>query len=56
MKFNPHVNIVSHHANIKGHEFGHSFFKQFNLVLNALDNLGMENKRNTKRAATRKMS
>lgn len=39
--FNPHVNIVAHHGNIKSHEFGPDYFKKFTLVMNALDNLGM---------------
>lgn len=38
--FNPHVKIVAHHGNIKSHEFGPDYFKQFTLVMNALDNLG----------------
>jgi ubiquitin-like 1-activating enzyme E1 B len=39
LKFNPDVKIVAHHANIKSHEFGPDYFKQFTLVMNALDNL-----------------
>ncbi|KAG6015995.1 hypothetical protein E4U54_002586, partial [Claviceps lovelessii] len=38
-KFNPHVKIVAHHANIKDDEFTVSWFKQFGIVFNALDNL-----------------
>ncbi|KAG6008538.1 hypothetical protein E4U21_004378 [Claviceps maximensis] len=38
-KFNPHVNIVAHHANIKDDAFTVSWFKQFGIVFNALDNL-----------------
>ncbi|KAG5958170.1 hypothetical protein E4U56_005732 [Claviceps arundinis] len=38
-KFNPHVTIVAHHANIKDDEFTVSWFKQFSIVFNALDNL-----------------
>ncbi|KAG5998867.1 hypothetical protein E4U52_003653 [Claviceps spartinae] len=38
-KFNPHVKIVAHHANIKDDEFTVSWFKQFSIVFNALDNL-----------------
>ncbi|KAJ9477724.1 Ubiquitin-activating enzyme E1-like [Pseudozyma hubeiensis] len=37
--FNPLVNIVAHHANIKEPRFGVSYFQGFDLVLNALDNL-----------------
>lgn len=40
LRFNPSVNIVSHHANIKDKEFSIEWFKAFDLVLNALDNLG----------------
>ncbi|KAG5975276.1 hypothetical protein E4U58_001434 [Claviceps cyperi] len=38
-KFNPHVKIVAHHANIKDDEFTVSWLKQFSIVFNALDNL-----------------
>ncbi|KAL1856475.1 hypothetical protein VTK73DRAFT_8271 [Phialemonium thermophilum] len=38
-RFNPNVKIVAHHANIKDGRFGVSWFKGFNLVFNALDNL-----------------
>lgn len=37
--FNPLVNIVAHHANIKEPRFGVAYFQRFDLVLNALDNL-----------------
>ncbi|SJX61080.1 related to ubiquitin-like protein activating enzyme [Sporisorium reilianum f. sp. reilianum] len=37
--FNPLVNIVAHHANIKEPRFGVSYFRKFDLVMNALDNL-----------------
>ena len=40
LKFNPSANIISHHANIKDKEFSVEWFKGFDLVLNALDNLG----------------
>jgi len=40
LNFNPHVRIVAHHANIKTNEYGPEYFKQFSLVMNALDNLG----------------
>ncbi|KAI9286873.1 hypothetical protein BC943DRAFT_275368 [Umbelopsis sp. AD052] len=39
LKFNPSANITSHHANIKDKEFSVEWFKGFDLVLNALDNL-----------------
>ncbi|KAG5953335.1 hypothetical protein E4U53_005981 [Claviceps sorghi] len=38
-KFNPHVKIVAHHANIKDDGFTVSWFKKFGIVFNALDNL-----------------
>lgn len=37
--FKPDVNIVAHHANVKNPEFNMEFFKQFNVVLNGLDNV-----------------
>ncbi|CAG8627457.1 1051_t:CDS:2, partial [Paraglomus brasilianum] len=39
LKFNPNVNIKSHHANIKDPEFSVEWFKSFDIVMNALDNL-----------------
>ncbi|KAI9137000.1 hypothetical protein BKA69DRAFT_1033039 [Paraphysoderma sedebokerense] len=39
LKFNPHVNIKSHHGNIKDPKFNLEWFKGFDLVFNALDNL-----------------
>ncbi|KAJ6441848.1 ubiquitin-activating enzyme E1-like protein [Purpureocillium lavendulum] len=38
-KFNPNVRIVAHHANIKDAEFTVSWFREFKIVFNALDNL-----------------
>ena len=38
-KFNPHVKIEAHHANIKDPLFNLTWFKSFHLVFNALDNL-----------------
>ncbi|KKA29342.1 hypothetical protein TD95_001943 [Thielaviopsis punctulata] len=38
-KFNPQCSITAYHANIKDAQFGIKWFKQFNLVFNALDNL-----------------
>ncbi|KAJ4966068.1 hypothetical protein NE237_017917 [Protea cynaroides] len=37
--FRPHINIAASHANVKDPEFNVEFFKQFNVVLNGLDNL-----------------
>ncbi|KAF9358911.1 E1 ubiquitin-activating protein uba2, partial [Mortierella sp. NVP85] len=39
LAFNPNVNIVSRHQNIKEQEFTVDWFKGFDLVMNALDNL-----------------
>ncbi len=39
LKFNPDVKIKSHHGNVKSEEFNVNFFKSFNVVLNALDNV-----------------
>ncbi|CAA6653796.1 unnamed protein product [Spirodela intermedia] len=39
LKFRPHISITPHHANVKSPEFNVDFFKQFNVVLNGLDNL-----------------
>ncbi|EMR67006.1 putative family protein [Eutypa lata UCREL1] len=38
-KFNPNVEIVAHHANIKDAQFNVEWFRGFKIVLNALDNL-----------------
>ncbi|KAH8706521.1 hypothetical protein BGZ61DRAFT_222642 [Ilyonectria robusta] len=38
-RFNPSVKIVAHHANIKDTEFSVSWFREFHIVFNALDNL-----------------
>lgn len=37
--FNPNVNIKAFHGNIKESRFGMSYFKKFDIVMNALDNL-----------------
>ncbi|WYZ37148.1 hypothetical protein EsH8_II_000654 [Colletotrichum jinshuiense] len=37
--FNPKVKIVAHHANIKDSQFNVKWFRGFNIVFNALDNL-----------------
>ncbi|KAF9619390.1 hypothetical protein IFM89_006577 [Coptis chinensis] len=39
LRFRPNINITPYHANVKGPEFNIDFFKQFNVVLNGLDNL-----------------
>ncbi|KAI8338190.1 hypothetical protein BC941DRAFT_34173 [Chlamydoabsidia padenii] len=39
LKFNPNIKIESHQADIKNKEFNVEWFKQFTMVLNALDNL-----------------
>ncbi|RKK92733.1 Ubiquitin-activating enzyme E1-like [Fusarium oxysporum] len=38
-RFNPNVKIVAHHANIKDDEFTVTWFQQFRIAFNALDNL-----------------
>ncbi|MCJ1256939.1 E1 ubiquitin-activating protein uba2 [Lignoscripta atroalba] len=38
-KFNPHVKIEAHHANIKDPQFNIDWFQSFEIVFNALDNL-----------------
>lgn len=38
-KFNPNVKLEAHHANIKDPHFNLDWFKGFNLVFNALDNV-----------------
>jgi ubiquitin-like 1-activating enzyme E1 B len=40
LKFNPASKITSLQANIKEPQFNVQWFKQFTMVLNALDNLG----------------
>lgn len=44
-KFNPNVSINALHANIKDPKFDLAYFKSFDVVLNALDNLGEQAKR-----------
>ncbi|XP_038719326.1 SUMO-activating enzyme subunit 2-like [Tripterygium wilfordii] len=39
LKFRPHISITPYHANVKDPSFNVDFFKQFNVVLNGLDNL-----------------
>jgi len=37
--FNPDVEVVAHHGNVKAADFGRAYFEKFTLVLNALDNV-----------------
>ncbi|KAK7283903.1 hypothetical protein RIF29_13652 [Crotalaria pallida] len=39
LKFKPDISITPYHANVKDRDFDVDFFKQFNVVLNGLDNL-----------------
>lgn len=39
LRFRPNINITPYHANVKDPNFNVDFFKQFNVVLNGLDNL-----------------
>ncbi|KAJ6671409.1 SUMO-ACTIVATING ENZYME SUBUNIT [Salix viminalis] len=39
LRFRPHISITPYHANVKDSDFNVNFFKQFNVVLNGLDNL-----------------
>lgn len=39
LRFRPHISITPYHANVKDPNFNVDFFKQFNVVLNGLDNL-----------------
>ncbi|GAB2225124.1 hypothetical protein Droror1_Dr00005912 [Drosera rotundifolia] len=39
LKFRPHISITPYHANVKDPKFNVDFFKEFNVVLNGLDNL-----------------
>ncbi|GAA0160121.1 ubiquitin-protein ligase [Lithospermum erythrorhizon] len=39
LKFRPDINITAYHANVKDPDFNVEFFKQFNVVMNGLDNL-----------------
>ena len=38
-RFNPHVKLEAHHANIKDPQFNVAWFQSFAIVFNALDNL-----------------
>ena len=39
-RFNSDVDVTAHHGNIKDKQFGFSFMQQFDVVFNALDNVG----------------
>ncbi|KAI3875292.1 hypothetical protein MKX03_036897 [Papaver bracteatum] len=39
LRFRPQINITPYHENVKDPDFNVDFFKQFNVVLNGLDNL-----------------
>ncbi|CAN1255857.1 SUMO-activating enzyme subunit 2 [Linum perenne] len=39
LRFRPHISITPYHANVKDSDFNVDFFKQFNVVLNGLDNV-----------------
>uniref|UniRef100_A0A6N2MUZ3 SUMO-activating enzyme subunit n=1 Tax=Salix viminalis TaxID=40686 RepID=A0A6N2MUZ3_SALVM len=39
LRFRPHISITPYHANVKDSNFNVDFFKQFNVILNGLDNL-----------------
>ncbi|XP_064640626.1 SUMO-activating enzyme subunit 2-like [Lineus longissimus] len=43
LKFNPGANIIAYHDSIMNPDYGTDFFKNFNLVLNALDNRAARN-------------
>ncbi|KAG4107478.1 hypothetical protein H8356DRAFT_1416886 [Neocallimastix lanati (nom. inval.)] len=47
LEFNPNVNIKAHHANIKDPQFNIKWFKSFDIVMNALDNLDARRHVNT---------
>ncbi|KAI8426546.1 hypothetical protein MSG28_005343 [Choristoneura fumiferana] len=38
LSFNPNVNIIAHHDSVISNDYSVSYFKQFNIVMNALDN------------------
>ena len=37
--FNPDAVVVAHHGNVKNPEFGIDFFRKFDIVMSALDNV-----------------
>ncbi|ORX50334.1 hypothetical protein BCR36DRAFT_290400 [Piromyces finnis] len=47
LEFNPNVNIIAHHDNIKDPQFNIKWFKSFDIVMNALDNLDARRHVNT---------
>lgn len=41
-RFNSDVDVKAHHGNIKDKQFGFSYMQQFDVVFNALDNVGTD--------------
>ena len=41
-RFNNDVDVKAHHGNIKDKQFGFSYMQQFDVVFNALDNVGTD--------------
>jgi molybdopterin/thiamine biosynthesis adenylyltransferase len=39
LAFNPDSAVIAHHANVKGAEYGVEFYRGFDVVMNALDNV-----------------
>ena len=39
-QFNPHVKLEAIHGNIKDAQYDVAFYRSFDIVLNALDNVG----------------
>eukprot|EP00466_Bigelowiella_natans_P002319 jgi/Bigna1/91267/estExt_fgenesh1_pg.C_940065 len=54
LRFNPECNIIAHHGNIKDSKFDTSYFKKFDIVMNALDNLAARQHVNRMCLATKK--
>lgn len=38
-RFNPDAAVVAHHGNVKSPEYGVEYFRGFDVVMNALDNV-----------------
>ena len=45
--FNKDVDVIAHHGNVKEKRFGVAYMKDFDLVFNALDNIGKRSKCDT---------
>mmetsp|Transcript_2527 Transcript_2527/g.3653 ORF Transcript_2527/g.3653 Transcript_2527/m.3653 type:complete len:574 (+) Transcript_2527:79-1800(+) len=54
LRFNPECKIISYHGNIKDQKFSASYFEKFDIVMNALDNLGARQHVNRLCLATKK--